>query len=175
MIAIGYDIGSSFVKAALVDTETGKSIERVRVPETEIPMIANEIGWAEQDPGLWWEYLCDATKSLIKKANIKADQISSIGISYQMHGLVLVDTNKKLLRDAIIWCDSRAVDIGKKAAQELGEEKYGKHLLNSPGNFTASKLKWVKENEKKIFDRTSYFMLPGDYIAFKLTLSLIHI
>ena len=102
MIAIGYDIGSSFVKAALVDTETGKSIERVRVPEVEIPMIANEIGWAEQDPGLWWEYLCDATKSLIKKANIKAKQISSIGISYQMHGLVLVDENINPLRLSLI-------------------------------------------------------------------------
>ena len=121
MIAIGYDIGSSFVKAALVDSESGKPIERVRVPETEIPMIANEIGWAEQDPKLWWEYLCDATKLLIKKANIKADQISSIGISYQMHGLVLVDENLNPLRKSIIWCDSRATPYGEMAFQKLGK------------------------------------------------------
>ncbi len=121
MIAIGFDIGSSFIKAALVNSQTGKSIERIRLPETEIPIIASEIGWAEQDPELWWKYLCEATKSLIKKAKIKADQISSIGISYQMHGLVLVDENLSPLRKSIIWCDSRATPYGEKAFENLGK------------------------------------------------------
>ena len=169
MIAIGYDIGSSFVKAALVDAETGKPIERVRVPDAEIPMIANEIGWAEQDPKLWWEYLCDATKSLIEKANIKADQISSIGISYQMHGLVLVDKNLNPLRKSIIWCDSRATPYGEKAFQKLGKSYCKENLLNSPGNFTASKLGWVIENEPEIYNKTYKFMLPGDFLLAKLT------
>lgn len=169
MIAIGYDIGSSFVKAALVDAETGKPLERVRVPDAEIPMIANEIGWAEQDPKLWWEYLCDATKSLIKKANIKADQISSIGISYQMHGLVLVDENLNPLRKSIIWCDSRATPYGEMAFQKLGKSYCKENLLNSPGNFTASKLGWVIENEPEIYNKTYKFMLPGDFLLAKLT------
>jgi len=169
MYYIGYDIGSSSVKIALVETESKKRISIISEPSEQMDIISIKPNWAEQDPEKWWEYLCKGTKRILLENNIDAKQILSIGISYQMHGLVLVDTNKKLLRDAIIWCDSRAVDIGKKAAKELGEEKYGKHLLNSPGNFTASKLKWVKENEKKIFDRTSHFMLPGDYIAFKLT------
>ena len=169
MYYIGYDIGSSSVKIALVETESKKRISIISEPSEQMEIISIKPNWAEQDPEKWWEYLCKGTKRILLENNIDAKQILSIGISYQMHGLVLVDTNKKLLRDAIIWCDSRAVDIGKKAAKELGEEKYGKHLLNSPGNFTASKLKWVKENEKKIFARTSHFMLPGDYIAFKLT------
>ena len=169
MIAIGYDIGSSFVKAALVDTGSGKPIARVRVPEVEIPMVAEQIGWAEQDPELWWEYLCEATKSLIKKANIKADQISSIGISYQMHGLVLVDQDLKPLRKSIIWCDSRATPYGQKAFEKLGKSYCKEHLLNSPGNFTASKLAWVIENEPDLYNKAYKFMLPGDFLVAKLT------
>ena len=122
MIAIGYDIGSSFVKAALVDDQTGKSIARARVPEIEIPIEAQASGWAEQDPNLWWHYLCDATKILLTKADISGNQISSIGISYQMHGLVLVDRQLKALRNAIIWCDSRATPFGEKAYKNLGKD-----------------------------------------------------
>ena len=169
MIAIGFDIGSSFIKAALVDSQTGKSIERIRLPETEIPIIASEIGWAEQDPELWWKYLCEATKSLIKKANIKADQISSIGISYQMHGLVLVDENLSPLRKSIIWCDSRATPYGEKAFENLGKSYCKENLLNSPGNFTASKLGWVIDNEPEIYNNAYKLMLPGDFLVAKLT------
>ena len=147
MYYIGYDIGSSSVKIALVETESKKRISIISEPSEQMEIISMKPNWAEQDPENWWKYLCKGTKRILLENNIDAKQILAIGISYQMHGLVFVDTNKKLLRDAIIWCESRAVDIGKKAAQELGEEKYGKHLLNSPGNFTASKLKWVIENE----------------------------
>jgi len=169
MIAIGYDIGSSFVKAALVDIESGKSLALERVPEVEIPMIAHKIGWAEQDPLLWWKYLCKATQSLIKKAKIKADQITSVGISYQMHGLVLVDKDLNVLRKSIIWCDSRATPYGQKAFENLGKSYCKKHLLNSPGNFTASKLAWVIENEPSLYEKAYKFMLPGDFLAAKLT------
>ena len=169
MIAIGYDVGSSFVKAALVDEHSGQSIARTRVPEAEIPIEAQAPGWAEQDPNLWWEYLCQATQKLLGQAQINADQISSIGISYQMHGLVLVDQQLNPLRKSIIWCDSRATPYGQKAFETLGKEYCKKHLLNSPGNFTASKLAWVIENEPECYRRTSKLMLPGDFLAAKLS------
>ena len=169
MIAIGYDIGSSFIKAALTEVETGKPIARVSVPEVEIPIDALEVGWAEQDPNLWWQYLCDATKKLLSETQIKADQISSIGISYQMHGLVLVDQDLNPLRKSIIWCDSRATTHGEKAFEKLGKAYCKDHLLNSPGNFTASKLAWVIENEPELYQSVYKFMLPGDFLAAKLT------
>jgi xylulokinase len=169
MIGIGYDIGSSFIKAALVEVKTGNPIARVRVPDVEIPMEAQQPGWAEQDPNLWWQYLCQATQKLLTKAQIKSDQISSIGISYQMHGLVLVDQDLNPLRKSIIWCDSRATPYGEKAFEALGKIYCKDHLLNSPGNFTASKLAWVIENEPELFRKVYKFMLPGDFLAAKLS------
>ena len=169
MIAIGYDVGSSFIKAALVDVKSGKSLAVERVPEVEIPIMADKIGWAEQDPLLWWKYLYQATKSLIKKAKIDSDQITSIGISYQMHGLVLVDKDLNPLRKSIIWCDSRASSYGQKAMKNLGRSYCENHLLNSPGNFTASKLAWVVENEPSLYEKVYKFMLPGDFLVAKLT------
>lgn len=169
MIAIGYDMGSSFIKAALVEVKTGKPIARARVPEVEIPMEAQQPGWAEQHPNLWWQYLCEVTQKLLAKAQIKADQISSIGISYQMHGLVLVDQDLNPLRKSIIWCDSRATPYGEKAFEALGKNYCKDHLLNSPGNFTASKLAWVIENEPELYRKTYKIMLPGDFLAAKLS------
>ena len=132
-------------------------------------ITALQSDWAEQDPNSWWEYVCKATKRVIREANVSAKEISGIGISYQMHGLVVVDKAGVPLRDSIIWCDSRAVDIGNKAFEDLGEEKCASNLLNSPGNFTASKLKWVKDNESELYEKIYKYMLPGDYIAYKLT------
>ena len=169
MYYIGYDLGSSFVKIALLDSKTNKQVSLIKEPSSEMKIISLKDNWAEQDPKLWWKYICDGTKKLINKTKINKDQIKAIGISYQMHGLVLLDNKKKLLRNSIIWCDSRAVNIGNKAEKEIGIEKLRENLLNSPGNFTASKLKWVKEKEPDLYKRVKYFMLPGDYIAFKLT------
>ena len=166
---IGFDIGSSSIKAALIESETGKPIRSIHEPEGEMTISAPQKNWAEQDPDMWWHYVCAASKRLVEESKINPQQIVGIGISYQMHGLVIVDSLGKPLRDAIIWCDSRAVDIGREAYSELGQEFCGSHYLNSPGNFTASKLSWVKENEPAIFDRIHKFMLPGDYIAFKLS------
>ncbi len=169
MYLLGFDIGSSSVKVSLVQEETGKCIGNAFAPKKEMEIIALQSGWAEQKPETWWENLKLATSEVLSIANIKADEIKAIGISYQMHGLVLVDKDKNLLRSSIIWCDSRAVEIGNKAFQEIGHERCFERLLNSPGNFTASKLKWVKENEPAIYDKIYKMMLPGDYIAMKLT------
>lgn len=169
MYYIGYDIGSSSVKIAIVESATGKKIAALHEPQNEMDIIAHHKDWAEQDPNLWWEYICIGTKRAIKESGIDASQIKGVGISYQMHGLVVVDKNGNSLRNSIIWCDSRAVVIGDKAFAEIGEQKCSEHLLNSPGNFTASKLKWVKENEPEIYRNIYKYMLPGDFIAYKLT------
>lgn len=169
MYYIGYDIGSSSVKAALVDADTGKQIIVVNEPETEMEIIAHQPNWAEQDPTLWWKHVCNATKRAIKESGINASKISAIGISYQMHGLVVVDKDLNPLRNAIIWCDSRAVEIGEKAFEEIGKNKCAKRLLNSPANFTASKLKWVRDNEPDVYNKIYKYMLPGDFIAMQFT------
>ena len=169
MYLLGYDIGSSSIKASLVDANTGKGIATTQQPKKEMNMIAHQNGWAEQNPEDWWKYICLATKELIDEHNINPSDIKSIGIAYQMHGLVVVDEDQNVLRPSIIWCDSRAVSIGELAIEEIGKKKCLSAMLNSPGNFTASKLKWVKENEPDIYSQIDKIMLPGDYIAMMLT------
>ena len=169
MYNLGLDIGTSFIKAALTERSSGNVVKVVSQPSTEQKIKVLKDGWAEQDPEMWWKNTCQAIKNLISLTNINPSLISGIGISYQMHGLVLLDNKGNLLRDSIIWCDDRAVSIGKKAFIEIGKEKCADQLLNSPANFTASKLKWVKNNEKELYSRVYKFMLPGDYIAYKLS------
>lgn len=169
MYLLGYDIGSSSVKASLVDAQTGQRVASAFYPKVEMEIKAAKIGWAEQDPEAWYKNLQLATAEVLKTSGINGADVEAIGISYQMHGLVLVDKNGSVLRPSIIWCDSRAVPYGAKAFEELGEKWCLGHLLNSPGNFTASKLAWVKENEPEIFAKVDKLMLPGDYIAMLLT------
>jgi xylulokinase len=166
---IGYDIGSSSVKAALLDIETGKCLATAVSPAQEMPMQAPVAGWAEQDPELWWQEIQNATHSLRKQVSFDASLVAGIGIAYQMHGLVCVDKEQKVLRPSIIWCDSRAVEIGNEAFESLGHNWSLQYLLNSPGNFTASKLRWVQQYEPHIYDKIHKIMLPGDFIAMRLT------
>lgn len=169
MYYLGLDIGSSSIKVALVAVATGKSLGVVQEPEEEMGMFAQKNGWAEQKPNDWWQHACNAITKLKKQHNVTRSQIKGIGISYQMHGLVVVDKEGNPLRKSIIWCDSRAVETGNKAFEAIGETICSTHLLNSPSNFTASKLKWVKENEPEIYKNIYKFMLPGDYLAFKFS------
>ena len=168
-LLLGYDVGSSSVKATLMDAESGNVLASATSPEKELEIIAKKSGWAEQQPQTWWENVIAATWRIKEKTNFSPEDVKAIGISYQMHGLVTVDKNLEVIRPAIIWCDSRAVEIGKKALKGIGEKKCLSHLLNSPGNFTASKLKWVKDNEPKVFSKIHKMILPGDYIAMKIT------
>ena len=169
MYLLGYDIGSSSVKASLVDAQTGKCMASAFYPKQEAPIIAKQPGWAEQDPSMWLGNLKLATADVLHQSQVDVHDIKAIGISYQMHGLVCVDREMNVLRPSIIWCDSRAVPYGNKAYSSLGEKFCLEHLLNSPGNFTAAKLAWVKENEPEVFWRIWKVMLPGDYIAMRLT------
>ena len=169
MYTLGVDVGSSSVKASLVNVETGKCVASTFFPKTEAKIIAVNPGWAEQDPESWWENLKLSVQTIMKESGANPAEVKAIGISYQMHGLVCVDKHKNVLRPSIIWCDSRAVPYGDKAFKTLGAEKCLSHLLNSPGNFTASKLAWVKENEPATYEKIYKIMLPGDYIAMKMT------
>ena len=166
---LGLDVGSSSVKASLVDADSGKCAATAFYPETEAPIMAVKAGWAEQDPQMWWDNAKLSMKKIMADAGAKAEDIKAVGISYQMHGLVCVDKNLQVLRPSIIWCDSRAVKYGDKAFREIGADKCLGHLLNSPGNFTAAKLAWVKENEPDTYNNIYKVMLPGDYIAMKLS------
>lgn len=185
-LLLGYDIGSSSVKASIVDAVSGKCVASAFYPRSEAPIISMQAGWAEQEPEMWWEHLKFATRDVLAQAaglkptNIASSgerpdtrgvssQIAAIGISYQMHGLVCTDKSGRVMRPSIIWCDSRAVPYGQKALEGIGEKKCLEHLLNQPGNFTASKLAWVKENEPFLFDKIYKIMLPGDYIAYRLS------
>jgi len=152
-----------------MDAESGKVLAAATSPDRELEIVAKQLGWAEQDPAVWWEHVKAATHKIKSQAGFNAGDVAAIGISYQMHGLVVVDKNKEVLRSSIIWCDSRAVQIGEQAATDIGEEKCLKRLFNLPGNFTASKLKWVMENEPKVYKKIHKMMLPGDYIAMKMT------
>ncbi|TWR28583.1 carbohydrate kinase [Mucilaginibacter achroorhodeus] len=169
MLLLGIDIGTSSVKVSIVDANNQSVIASAQYPDTEAPIISLQTGWAEQSPDDWWQQTQHALARCHKTGKYNAKDIVAIGIAYQMHGLVLVDKNQKLLRNSIIWCDSRAVELGDHAFNAIGKEQCLTHMLNSPGNFTAAKLAWVKQNEPDIYNRIDKVMLPGDYIALKLT------
>ncbi|NPV60910.1 MAG: carbohydrate kinase [Actinobacteria bacterium] len=166
---LGYDAGSSSIKAVLLDADTGKAVATASSPREEMAIMAPRPGWAEQDPDTWWDHLVRATAMLRRESGVDPRQVLAIGISYQMHGLVVVGRDLKPLRPSIIWCDSRAVGIGERAFAELGAELCLSRILNSPGNFTASRLAWVKDNEPEIYRGIRKFMLPGDYLALRMT------
>ena len=168
MYFLGIDLGSSSIKLAVLDANTGKSVASSSVPDQEMRIDAPQSGWAEQHPEKWWEYTCNGIKKLGDQG-IDLKQIKAIGISYQMHGLVLTDKDLNVLRPSIIWCDSRAASIGEKYYQEKGASFFQDRVLQSPGNFTASKLKWVQENEPQLFDQIAHMMLPGDFLAAKFS------
>ena len=169
MLFLGLDLGTSSVKASIVDGSTGKLIASAQFPDTENTISSPQAGWAEQDPEMWWNCIQQAILRCNATGKYNPKDIKAIGIAYQMHGLVMVNRDLKVLRPSIIWCDSRAVDMGNKAFEAIGAEQCLSHLLNSPGNFTASKLAWVKENEPRIYGSVYKIMLPGDFIAMKLT------
>lgn len=166
---LGIDVGSSSVKLSVLDGQSGQAIASTTYPDTELDILSPQSGWAEQDPETWWQCIQQGCAALFAKPEVDAKRIRGIGISYQMHGLVLVDKAQNVLRPAIIWCDSRAVPIGEAALTQLGSDYCFGHLLNSPGNFTAAKLRWVQENEPELFARIDKIMLPGDYVAMKLS------
>jgi len=169
MLLLGIDVGTSSIKVSAVDSQTQHCVASAQFPDTESEIKTMQAGWAEQSPEMWWQHVQQAIGRLGASGKINLSEIGAIGIAYQMHGLVVVDKDQNVLRDSIIWCDSRAVPFGEKAFQAIGEQRSLSHLLNSPGNFTAAKLAWVKENEPAIYNTIDKVMLPGDYIAMRLT------
>jgi len=169
MYFLGIDIGSSSVKLSVLDGKTGRSAASAQYPAVELEILSPQKNWAEQDPETWWNCVKQGCAALWSKGTFSPKDIAAVGITYQMHGLVVVDKANRVLRPSIIWCDSRAVSQGEEALQSLGPDYCFQHLLNSPGNFTASKLRWVQQNEPEIYQQIHKIMLPGDYIALKLS------
>lgn len=169
MLLLGIDLGTSSIKVSVTDSQTQKCLATALYPDKESEIIALQPGWAEQSPEMWWDHVQQAILLCNAKKLYNSQDIKAIGIAYQMHGLVLVDKNQNVLRNSIIWCDSRAVDIGNKAFEAIGSDKCLSEMLNSPGNFTASKLAWVKENEPSLYQKIDKIMLPGDFIGMKFT------
>ena len=169
MYFIGYDLGSSSLKTALINSKTGEVISVIKTPAEELLIQAPEAGWAEQDPERWWECVCEGTREILSSTQVAPETIMGIGIAYQMHGLVTLDAGGHPVRPSIIWCDSRAVAIGAQTFEELGEEKCRTHLLNEPGNFTGSKMRWMQQHERAAFNKTETFLLPGDYLAYRFS------
>jgi len=169
MYLLGFDVGSSSVKACLLEADTGKAVATAFFPPTEMPIEASQPGFAEQQPEAWWQNACLAARAVLSQSGVQGAEVKAIGISYQMHGLVVVDRDQNVLRPSIIWCDSRAVPFGEQAFRALGADRCLSHLLNSPGNFTAAKLAWVKANEPGVYAQIDKIMLPGDYLAARLT------
>jgi len=169
MLLLGIDLGTSSIKVAVTDADSHKVLATAQYPDSEAVIIARQPGWAEQSPETWWDYVQQAIKRVHASGVYDPSEIGAIGIAYQMHGLVLVDKEQRVLRDSIIWCDSRAVPYGDKAFATIGEARSLDHLLNSPGNFTAAKLAWVKEHEPELYNRIDKVLLPGDFISLRLT------
>lgn len=169
MLLLGIDVGTSSVKVSVVDGHTQQVVVSAQYPDTEAPILSVRAGWAEQEPESWWEATQQAFQRAKASGKFNAQDIAAIGIAYQMHGLVMVDADQRVLRPSIIWCDSRAVEIGEQAFRVIGEENCLAHLLNSPGNFTAAKLAWVMENEPAVYEQAAQIMLPGDYLSMRLT------
>ena len=169
MLLLGIDLGTSSIKVSVTDADTHRVLASAQYPDEEAVIISREPGWAEQSPEGWWQYVQEAIRRVNASGAYDPQDIAAIGIAYQMHGLVLVDKEQRVLRDSIIWCDSRAVSYGDRAFAGIGEERCLERLLNSPGNFTAAKLAWVKENEPSVYERIDRVLLPGDFIALRLT------
>lgn len=169
MLLLGIDVGTSSIKVSVVDAQSRQSIASAQYPDYETPITSVKPGWAEQSPDMWWENVQQAILKMHGTGKYNPSDIGAIGIAYQMHGLVAVNKSQEALFASIIWCDSRAIEIGEAAFHSIGEEKCLSHLLNSPGNFTAAKLAWVKQNEPEIYEQIDKIMLPGDFVAMKLT------
>jgi xylulokinase len=169
MLLLGIDVGTSSIKVSVIDATTGHILATSQYPDSESEILVPKTGWAEQSPELWWEHVQQAIIKCNQQKKYNPLDIAAIGIAYQMHGLVIVDEQQESLRNSIIWCDSRAVETGDAAFKAIGADYALSHLLNSPGNFTAAKLAWVKKNEPQVYEKVSKMMLPGDFIAMKLT------
>lgn len=163
---LGIDVGTSGTKTVIFD-EVGNTVVSAVY---EYPLYQPNIGWAEQEPGDWWNATVLGIRKVLFDSGIKADDISGIGLSGQMHGLVMLDKDNNVLRRSIIWCDQRSTKECEQVTSIIGAKRL-REITANPAltGFTASKIMWVKNNEPEIFERTAKIMLPKDYVRFKLT------
>lgn len=163
---LGIDVSTTSSKAVLID-ERGLVIATASSPHT---LQTPKPLWSEQDPAEWWEAVRASLKAALAKAGLTGEQISAIGLTGQMHGLVLLDESGKILRPAILWNDQRTQSQCDEIHERVGRERFIRITGNValPG-FTAPKILWVKENEPEVFAAARHILLPKDYIRLRLT------
>jgi xylulokinase len=164
---LGIDVGTGGTRAVLLD-EAGKVV--ASATSEHAPISAPQIGWAEQDPRDWWRATCSATKECLQLARVSADEIAGVGLTGQMHGMVLLDAAGEVLRPAIIWCDQRTEAQGRAITEKIGARRLIELTANPAlTNFTLTKIWWVQQHEPQIWSRVHSLLLPKDYARFRLT------
>ncbi|MFC5588901.1 xylulokinase [Sporosarcina soli] len=163
---IGIDLGTSAVKVLLVN-QLGDVCQEIK---KAYPLIQEKSGYSEQDPEQWVQKTAEALSELVEQFEGNPQDIEGISYSGQMHGLVLMDQEQKLLRNAILWNDTRTTEQCQRIYEVVGRDK----LLSITKNpalegFTLPKLLWVQENEPEIFKQVAHFMLPKDYVRYRMT------
>jgi xylulokinase len=163
---LGIDLGTSATKTVLFDRE----LKIIASASSEYPLSQPQNGWAEQNPEDWWNAAVETIGAVLNKSGAGSDNITAIGISGQMHGLVMLDENGNVLRPSIIWCDQRTGEECVDITCRVGAERLVGITANPAlTGFTASKIMWVKKHQPDIYSKCRHILLPKDYLRYKLT------
>src|SRR5689334_5538327 len=167
MYWLGIDVGTGGTRALLVD-ERGKVRHACTAPHED--MLMERPLWAEQRPQNWWDAAQEAVRSVLAQAGVSGLDVRGIGLSGQMHGLVILDSADQVIRPALIWCDQRSQAQVDAINRLVGKDT----VLASTANpvltgFTLPKLLWVRDHEPALFARVRRLLLPKDYVRFRLT------
>ena len=163
---LGVDLGTSGTKTVLFD-ETGRAAAS---HTAEYPMLQPQNGWAEQRPEDWYAAVCEGARAVLRKSGVRAADVVSVGLSGQMHGLVMLDERGQVLRPCILWCDQRTGAQAERMKALVGAQRLIELTANpAMAGFTAAKILWVQEHEPALYARCRHILLPKDYIRYRLT------
>jgi len=163
---LGIDVGTTGSKAVLIDTAGSVVAEATN----EYPMSTPQPAWAEQDPNDWWATTIASIRRVLEQSGGRGERVAGVGLTGQMHGLVLLDSKGDVLRPCIMWNDQRTAEQCATITERVG----AKRLLELTGNpvlpgFTAPKVVWVRENEPQVYRKVAKVLLPKDYVRYRLT------
>ena len=167
MSFLGIDVGTGGTRALVIDTK-GNVVASASAEHQHF--ASPKPGWAEQSPQDWWRACGEAVRKVLQSGSVRAEDISCVGFSGQMHGAVLLDSKDEVVRPALIWCDQRSEAQSAELERMFGRDTLIRLTCNPPlTNFTLTKFLWVRENEPQNWSRVAHVMLPKDYVRFRLT------